>query len=76
MVGSKAAKRLAQAARPRSVGKEATAYFGWSRENHRIRLAGGHFPPPDGSTDPQRLVVAHTDRDVGQDPRLRQLHGV
>lgn len=48
VVGSKAAKRLAQAAPPRWVGKDVAAYFGWSRENHRLRLAGGHFPPPDG----------------------------
>lgn len=48
LVGSKAAKRLAQAAPPRWVGKDVAAFFGWSRENHRLRLAGGHFPPPDG----------------------------
>lgn len=48
VVGPKAARRLAQAAPPRWVGKDVAAYFGWSRENHRLRLAGGHFPPPDG----------------------------
>lgn len=48
VVGSKVAKRLAQAAPPRWVGKDVAGFFGWSRENHRLRLAGGHFAPPDG----------------------------
>lgn len=47
-VGPTAARCLRQTAPPRWVGKDVAAYFGWSRENHRLRLGGGHFPPPDG----------------------------
>lgn len=47
-IGLRAAKTHAAAAPPRWVGKDVAAFLGWSRENHRLRLARGHFPAPDG----------------------------
>ncbi|TQJ49282.1 hypothetical protein [Phycicoccus sp. SLBN-51] len=49
-IGPKVAKAHAAAAPPRWAGKDVAAFFGWSRENHRLRLARGHFPKPDGTT--------------------------
>lgn len=44
-----ATRRLATAATPpRWNGIDIAAHFGWSRENHRLKLARGHFPAPDG----------------------------
>ena len=42
------AKRLSRVAAPRWNGRQIAAHLGWSRENHRLRLARGHFPAPDG----------------------------
>ena len=47
-IGPKVAKAHATAAPPRWVGKDIQAFLGWSRENHRLRLARCHFPEPDG----------------------------
>lgn len=47
-IGQAAAQRLAHAAAPRWYGKDVAVWFGWSRENHRLRLANGRFPTPDG----------------------------
>jgi hypothetical protein len=47
-LGQRAAKTHAAAAAPRWVGKDVAAFLGWSRENHRLRLACGYFPQPDG----------------------------
>ena len=47
-VGPTAVERLATQAPPRWFGREIAAHLGWSRENHRLRLARGHFPEPDG----------------------------
>jgi hypothetical protein len=41
-------KRLVENAPRRWVGRDVAAHLGWSRENHRLRLARGHFPQPDG----------------------------
>lgn len=49
-LGPKVAQAHAAAAPPRWVGKDVAAFLGWSRENHRLRLARGHFPIPDGRT--------------------------
>jgi hypothetical protein len=47
-IGPKAAKAYAAAAPPRWAGKDVAAFLGWSPENHRLRLARGYFPEPDG----------------------------
>lgn len=47
-IGPKVAKAHAAAAPPRWVGKDVAAFLGWSPENHRLRLARGYFPEPDG----------------------------
>lgn len=47
-LGPSAAKTHVSAAPPRWVGKKVAAWLGWSRENHRLRLARGYFPAPDG----------------------------
>lgn len=49
-IGPKVAKAHAAAAPPRWVGKDVAAFLGWSPENHRLRLARGHFPEPDGQS--------------------------
>lgn len=43
-----AATGLAKDAPPRWQGRQIASHFGWSPENHRLRLARGHFPTPDG----------------------------
>jgi hypothetical protein len=47
-IGPSVAKAHAASAPPRWVGTDVAAFLGWSRENHRLRLARGHFPEPDG----------------------------
>lgn len=47
-IGPAAVERFATQAPPRWFGREIAAHLGWSRENHRLRLARGHFPEPDG----------------------------
>lgn len=47
-IGARVGKTHAAAAPPRWVGKDVAAFLGWSPENHRLRLARGHFPKPDG----------------------------
>lgn len=47
-IGLRVAKTHAAAAPPRWVGKDVAAFLGWSPENHRLRLARGYFPQPDG----------------------------
>lgn len=47
-IGPKVAKAHAAAAPPRWVGRDVAAFLGWSPENHRLRLARGHSPSPDG----------------------------
>lgn len=47
-IGPTIAKAHASKAPPRWVGKDVAAFLGWSRENHRLRLARGYFPQPDG----------------------------
>lgn len=47
-ISDRAARSLAGNAPRRWFGKDIAEQFGWSRENHRLRLARGHFPAPDG----------------------------
>lgn len=47
-LSGKAAQRRAETATPRWYGRQVASHLGWSRENHRRRLATGHFPTPDG----------------------------